>query len=433
MRLNLGRVNLAGMAPERLPRMIPVKQTFESRRIDPADLHEAVAAQFRREGIGDAVKPGMRIAIGVGSRGISNLVAIVRAVVTELRNRGAEPFIVPAMGSHGGGTAEGQREVLAGYGISEEHVGVRIEASMDTVHLGNVQGDVEVHFDRVAYEQADGIVVVARIKPHTDFKAPIESGIHKMLAIGMGKHKGAAYLHQFGFHRFGTLLPAAASLIMERTPFLFGVGIVEDAYHETAHVECVPKAQLPDREQALLVEAKRLMPRFWLSDIDVLVVDEIGKNISGSGMDPNVTGRSGAGGMFGDGPRIGKIVVRNLTRATKGNAVGIGLVDFTTRRTVEQIDFAAMYTNVITSLGTEGGRLPLILDSDETAIAAAVFSSGARNHELAKIVRIRDTLSIHEIYVSEGLYREIEAHPMMEPIGPPEDWKFDAMGNVVTE
>ncbi|MDR6881358.1 hypothetical protein [Bacillus sp. 3255] len=433
MQINLGRVNLAGLAPKRLPRMLPVRQAFTSKRIDPADLPKTIAEQFRREGIGDTIKPGMRIAIGVGSRGIGNLAAIVRAVVSELRSRGADPFIVPAMGSHGGGTAEGQRDVLAGYGITEDHVGARIAASMDTVHVGTVQDEVEVHFDKTAYEQADGIVVVARIKPHTDFKAPIESGITKMLTIGLGKHKGAAYLHQFGFQRFGTLLPAAASLLLERTPFLFGIGIVEDAYHDTALVECVAKAELPHREQELLIEAKRLMPRLWMTDIDVLVVDQIGKNISGSGMDPNITGRSGAGGIFGDGPRIHKIAVLGLTLETKGNAVGIGLADFTTRRTVEQIDFAAMYTNVITSLGTEGGRLPIIMESDEAAIAAAVFSSGARDHAQVKIVRIRDTLSLHEIYVSEGFCPEVEAHPLMQPTGSLQDWPFNGAGDVVTE
>ncbi|MGG2197057.1 MULTISPECIES: hypothetical protein [Paenibacillus] len=429
--LNLGRVNLAAMEPVRLPRMVPVRQRFDARRIDPEDMEAIIGGQFRREDVRGKITPGMRIAVGVGSRGIENLALIVRAVVQELKKLGAVPFIVPAMGSHGGGRAEGQERLLAGYGIHEENVGAPVRASMDTVYLGTVLDGVEVHFDRIAYEQADGIIVVARIKPHTDFKGPIESGILKMLGIGLGKHKGASYLHKFGMERFGTLLPAVGALMMERTPILGGVGIVEDAYHETAHIEFVPKEQLPHREEQLLAEAKRLMPRFWLNDIDVLIVDEIGKNISGSGMDPNIIGRSGASRTFGEGPAIRKIVVGGLTEETKGSAVGIGLADFTTRRVVEQIDFATMYTNVITAMEIGGGKLPLVLHNDEEAISVAVCTAGRREYDQVKVVRIKHTLALEDILVSENLLPEVEAHPMMEATGAAREWKFDATGHLI--
>lgn len=355
MNVNLGRVSYATEGDIRLPSMVPVIQQFASGGIDLDRIERIVGDEFHKDSIRGKIRPGMRIAVGVGSRGIENIARIVKAVVAELKKLGAEPFIIPAMGSHGGATAEGQVRVLAGYGVTEREIGAPIAASMDTVHLGSALDEVEVHFDRTAYERADGIIAVARIKPHTDFKASIESGIMKMLGIGFGKHKGASYLHRFGMDRFGLLLPEVGKLIMERTPFLFGVAIVEDAYHQTARVEAVPRELLPGREEELLAEAKRLLPRFLLNDIDVLIVDEIGKNISGSGMDPNVIGRSGTDRSFGDGPSINKIVVRGLTPETKGSAVGIGIADFTTRQVVEQIDFAAMYTNVITAMDILGG------------------------------------------------------------------------------
>ncbi|GAA3408967.1 hypothetical protein ACFFNY_08525 [Paenibacillus hodogayensis] len=430
MRVNLGRARLAGEDGIRLPSMVPVLQSFASEGIDPQQIEQKIRDEFGKPDIRGRIRPGMRIAIGVGSRGIDELARIVQSVVRELKALGAQPFIVPAMGSHGGASAEGQAELLAGYGIRERLLGVPIRSSMDTIRLGEVADGVEVYFDRLAYEQADGIVAVARIKPHTDFKASIESGILKMLGIGFGKHKGAAHLHRFGMERFGTLLPEVGKLVIERTPFLFGIGIVEDASHRTAHIEAVPGNCLPSREEELLVMAKRLMPRIWLDDIDVLVVDEIGKNISGCGMDPNVIGRSGAMRRFGDGPAVRRIVVRGLTEDTKGNAVGIGLADFTTRRVAERIDYAAMYTNVITAMDVSGGKLPLVMTDDRTALFAAVSTIGMRAPHEARIVRIRHTLELRHIHVSENMMAEAEAHPMMEPAGEPAAWRFDARGHL---
>lgn len=433
MNLHLGRIKLGVSEPIPLPRMVPIRQTFESRRISPDEIDGIVAGQFGRDEIDAKIKPGMRIAVGVGSRGIENIARIVRATVHELKRRGAVPFIVPAMGSHGGATAEGQTKILAEYGVTEEYVGAPVRSSMETVHLGEVLDGVEVHFDKTAYEEADGILVVCRVKPHTDFKARIESGIMKMLGIGLGKHKGASYLHKFGMDRFGELLPAVGKFIMERAPILGGVAITEDAYHSTAAIEVVPREQLPGREEELLVEAKRLMPRFWLDEIDVLIVDRIGKNISGSGMDPNVIGRSGTNRSFGDGPAVSRILVRGLTPETKGSAVGIGLAEFTTKRVVEQIDFAPMYTNVITAMEVSGGKLPIILENDEEAVSVAIYTTGKKNYSDAKVVRIKHTLAMEEILMSENLLPLVEAHPMMEAIGEPKEWRFDEDGYLPDE
>ncbi|WP_127586741.1 hypothetical protein [Paenibacillus koleovorans] len=436
MQLKLGQVKLPVVEEMNLPRMVPVKQTFASRGLPSSALPALIRDQFHREEIRQKVKAGMRIAIGVGSRGIDSLLDIVRCTVQELKQLGALPFIVPAMGSHGGGTAAGQQHVLAEYGITEENVGVPIRSSMDTCHLGTVLEDVEVYFDKVVIDEADGYMVISRIKPHTDFKAPIESGILKMLGIGLGKHRGASYLHRGGMSGFDLLLPAVGGLIMERTPFLFGLGLVEDAYHQAAIIELITKEQLPEREQELLEEAKRLMPRFWLQEIDVLVVDEIGKNISGSGLDPNIVGRTGntkASDQFKDAPPINKVVILGLTEETNGNAVGIGLADFTTRRLVQAIDFEKVYINAITAVETSPGKLPLILAHDKEALSIAVYTGGRRDFSQVKLVRIRNTLSMNEIWVSENMIPEVERHAMMEVIGSPREWRFDADGYLLSE
>lgn len=434
MQLNLGKTKLAMDDPIALPRMVPVKQTFVSESISNQAIPEIIRLQFQHSDIRQKVRSGMKIAVGVGSRGIENLGEIVRCTIAELRQLGAEPFIVPAMGSHGGGTSEGQRQVLAELGITAEKMNAPIRASMDTVYLGTVMGDVEVYFDKIAFEEADGIVVVSRIKPHTDFKAPIESGIYKMLGIGLGKHKGASYLHRGGMGNFDALLPSVGTLIMERTPFLFGVGIVEDAYHQTSLIELVTKEQMPSREEELLRKAKSLMPRFWLKEIDVLVIDEIGKNISGSGFDPNIVGRTAntkAWNQFHEAPPIHKVVILGLTKETDGNAVGIGLADFTTRRLVQQIDFNKVYTNAITAVEIGAGKLPLILMNDKEALTVALYTGGRRDLSQVRMVRIRNTLQLSELMVSENMVAEVEGHPMMEVSGTPREWQFDRTGHLL--
>ena len=433
MQLNLGKIRLAVEHEIELPRMVPVRQKFSSASVSNSAISELIQQQFQRAEIRGKIISGMKIAVGVGSRGIENLNEIVRCTVNEIKQLGAEPFIVPAMGSHGGGTAAGQMHVLAEYGITEENMGVPIRASMETVHLGTVMGDVEVYFDKITFEEADGIIVISRIKPHTDFKAPIESGILKMLGIGLGKHKGASYLHRGGMANFDVLLPTVGAFIMKQMPFLFGVGIVEDAFHQTACIELIAKEQMPHREEELLIEAKRLMPRFWLKEIDVLVIDEIGKNISGSGFDPNIIGRTAntkAWDKFNEAPPINKVVILGLTEESDGNAVGIGLADFTTRRLVQQIDFEKVYTNAITAVEVSAGKLPLILAHDKEVLTVALYTGCRRDLSQVKLVRIRNTLCMNEILVSENMISEVESHPLMEVSGPLRDWRFDAAGHL---
>src|SRR5258708_37750259 len=279
-------VNMAGGRGIALPRMVHVSQTFQTKKLD--SVTKTVVEQFKRREIRAKVKPGMSIAVGCGSRGINNIAECARAVVGELKALGAQPFIFPAMGSHGGATAEGQREVLEGYGITESYVGCPVKSSMEVVELGRLDDGMPVYMDKQAAE-ADAVVIIPRVKPHTNFRAKIESGIVKMLAIGMGKIIGATTLHTYGMDLFGELLPKTARLIMAKKNFLFAVAMVENAADETAVIEIVPSEQVWAREPVLLAKAKELMPRLQFDEIDVLVVERIGKNISGSGMDPNIT------------------------------------------------------------------------------------------------------------------------------------------------
>ncbi len=426
MKLNLGEVRVEGGYELELPTLLPVEQAFNAEHIQPSDIPRTIQSQIQLKNVSNKIRPGMKIAIGVGSRGITNLALIVKTIIHELKKLGAHPFIVPAMGSHGAGKAEGQRKILAEYGITEERMGAPVRASMETVYLGTVSGGVDVYFDKIAYEQSDGIIVVSRIKPHTDFKGRIESGIFKMLGIGLGKHKGASYLHRGGIKSFAELLPTIGQHIIDHTPFLFGIGIVENAYHETAHLEIVLKEELPKREEELLIKAKQLMPRILFDQIDVLVVGEIGKNISGSGMDSNIIGRSACDPLlqFEAAPNINKIVVLNLTKETNGNATGIGLADFTTTKVVEQIDFSALYANATTAIEIGGAKLPVMMPNDRKAIVTAIRTAGKRDFRDVTIAYIKNTLALHQIFVSENLKDIIENHQHMKIIGEPLDWKF---------
>ncbi len=304
-------VNIAGGLNVKLPRMISVRQKFEAQRLP--DIAAAVAAEFARPEVRARVKPGQAVAVGCGSRGIANIALIVKSVIRELGALGAKPFIFPAMGSHGAATAEGQRKVLEGYGITEAATGVPIRATMDTVVVGHLEDGTPVHMDRFAAE-ADAIVVINRIKPHTAFRGPTESGITKMLSIGIGKIVGAATYHRHGMDTFPTLLPKVRDVNLKARNVLFGVGVVENAYDQTAHLEIVPAEAIGTREPPLQEMAKRLMPRLLFSEIDVLVIEEMGKNISGAGFDPNITGRNRRAVQWKQDPLVKKIVVLGSRR-----------------------------------------------------------------------------------------------------------------------
>jgi len=428
MQIELGDMTLAGVEFQ-LPPMVRVRQTFPRPHL--SDVGEAVVREFERPGIGSQIRRGMRVAIGVGSRGIAEIDTIVRATVEEVKRRGGLPFVVPAMGSHGGATAEGQATLLAEYGITEPLLSCPIRSSMDVTSLGCLPSGFPVVVDRIASE-SDLYIIIARVKPHTDFKAPVESGLLKMLSIGLGKHVAATRMHQQGPEAFADLIPSVGLWVAEHTPFGFGLAVVENAYHEIATLDAVPRHGLLEREQELLVEAKRLMPRLSFQAVDVLVVDEIGKNISGAGMDSNIIGRCAAKTDQGfDAPPIQRIVVLDVTEESHGNACGVGLADVTTIRLVNKIDLAAMYANVIAASAPEVSRIPLIMPTDEAAVRVAVRMAFGIEHAHAKIVRITNTLNLDEIWVSGTLLDEVRMNPSQGMIGSAVDWSFGPHGDLM--
>ena len=420
-------VPIAGGLDVPLPRMARVRQTFDPTRLD--DVGAAVRAEMERPDVAGLVKPGQRIAVGCGSRGVANIAETAKTVVESLQRLGAEPFIFPAMGSHGGATALGQTGVLANYGITEAAMGVPVRSTMDTIVIGELDDGTPIHVDRYAHE-ADGIVLVNRIKPHTNFRADIESGIVKMIGIGMGKHAGATALHFHGMDRFDVLLPKVAEQVLAKTPFLFGIGLVENAYDETVIVEAMPAALLFERECVLQAEAKDRMGRIFFHDIDLLVIDRMGKDISGAGFDPNITGRNNRGVDGFDDPVVNKIVVLDLTETTHGNATGLGLADVITRRLFDRIDYGATWANVITSNYLDGGTVPIVMHTAREAVALGAKTALRVESGEARIVRIRDTLTLGTIMVSEPMLEEVRAHPSMEALGPPEPFAFTPDGRL---
>ncbi len=374
----------------------------------------------------------MRVAVGVGSRGIKCLVPVVCALVRELQRLGAQPFIVPAMGSHGGATAAGQIALLAAYGITESATGVPVLASMDTVQIGTVLDDVPVYVDAMAFTQADALIPVARIKPHTDFRGDVESGLFKMLVIGFGKHRGATNLHSFHPDRFGTVIPAMAARVLDTGKVPFGVAIVEDAYEDPGIIEVVAGERFAEREPELLGVAKRWLPRLPFSEADVLLVGQLGKNISGSGMDPNVTGRFPLASMPSD-VQIGRLVVLDLTEETEGNATGIGLADVVTRRAADKIDFFKTYVNHVTARLLEGAKLPLVAATDLDAVTVAIATLWRTPSDRVRLAWIKNTLELSEVYLTEPLWQQIEGGDKVVAASGPSPLRFDANGSLLLD
>jgi hypothetical protein len=413
-----------------LPRMAKVRQNFPVSEIKdvPAGLRE----QLGKAGVGDRIKPGMRIAIAVGSRGVAEIPTLARVTAEEIKRRGGHPFIVPGMGSHGGATAEGQKDVLANLGVTEASAGCEILSSMEVVELGRLPVGLPVYMDKYAYG-ADGIVVINRVKPHTAFRGPNESGVAKMITIGLGKQKGAESCHAYGFGVAAEFIPAMARITLAKAPILFGVATVENAYDRIAKIVAMPASELIATDAALLLEAKAGMARICFADpIDVLIIEQIGKDISGDGADPNIMGRYPTPFASG-GPKVSKMVILDLTEATHGNANGIGHAEFTTRKLVNKIDFPMTYANCLTSTVAQPGKLPIILDDDRDAILAAMKTCNARDLTQARVVRIKDTLRIGEIYISESMLAEAATTPEIEVISPPAEMVFDAAGNLMDQ
>lgn len=409
-----------------MPNMLKVKQHFDNEQID--DITAALQEKLDQEKIKSQIKPGMSIAVAVGSRGVDRIVEITAATIAFLKDLGAEPFIVPSMGSHGGATAEGQTDVLRHLGITEETVGAEIRSTMEVVKLGELQNGLPVYIDQYASE-ADGLVVINRIKPHTAFRGPVESGLMKMISIGLGKQKGAEACHQMGFKYMAENVPAMAKIIMDERPFLFGVATVENAFDRAMIVDVLTKQEILDNEKELQVKAKERLPKLFFDQIDVLVIDEIGKNISGDGMDPNITGRFPTPYATG-GPDVSKMVVLDLTHETEGNANGVGTADFTTQRLVDQMDREATYANGLTSTVCAPTKIATTLANDQEAIKAAIKTCNILDFTTVKMVRIKNTLEIGEIEVSEALYDYVKQHPQLDVLTEPKPWTFDENGNI---
>ncbi len=384
-----------------LPTMYHLRQQFDTCSLaDPASV---LAERLANAPASEGLRPGMWVAITVGSRGIAHLGELVAAVVRTVRARGARPFIVPAMGSHGGATAEGQLQMLASLGVSEATVGAPVRSSMEVVEAGRTPEGWPAYCDRLAFE-ADCIVVMNRVKPHTAFKAEIESGLMKMLAVGLGKRQGAETVHS---HDPARAVVELARVILAQAPVGVGIAIVENAQDETYDIEVVPPAAFEETDRRLLVLAKQLLPRLPFDDLDVLIVREMGKNISGTGMDSNVIG---IGRRIGGAhkPEIARLVVLDLTEASHGNALGIGLADLTTRRLVDKIDMRATYTNVIATGFLGSAKIPMTLDSDLEAVAVALAGFDAAAVRLACI---KNTLELEDIAISEGLVEAARSQP----------------------
>jgi len=410
-----------------IPRMVKVLQTFDRPRV--LDVEGELARQLRKNGVLARVKPGHRIGMTAGSRGITSLPSMLKTLASEIRRAGGEPFLFPAMGSHGGATAEGQRDMLIGMGITEEYVGAPIRATMETVQIGTSENGFPVHLDKYAHE-ADGIVVVNRIKPHVAFRGTCESGLMKMIVIGMGKQRGADICHELGFGRMAENILAIGRTTLARANILCGVGIIENAYHETARVEVLAGEEIPNREPALLEEAWRLYPRIYFDRLDVLVIDEIGKDISGTGFDTNVVGRYHTPFVSG-GPTITKVAVLDITDRSHGNANGLGILDFTTRRAFEKFSFEQTYPNALTSTVPMSVKIPMVLKNDRQAIQAAIKTCNILDKKCVRLARIKNTVALEEIHVSENLLPEVQANRYLEASGESYEPVFDEQGNLI--
>jgi hypothetical protein len=410
------------------PHMFRLRQKFDSPRLDdvPGEVHR----QLARLNLDRQVRPGQTVAITVGSRGITNIATITRALVEYFQRLGASPFIVPAMGSHGGGTAEGQQAIVAGYGITEQSMGCPIRSSMETVIVDQTPQGIPVHFDRHAHG-ADHVVVAGRIKPHTNFVGEIESGLHKMMLIGLGKHNGAKIYHRAILdHSWLEIVNAVAQSVLTRCKVLCGVGIIENAFDETALIAGVAPHEFLDRERELLQLARQWLPRLPFQRVHLLIVDEIGKNISGTGMDTNVVGRKYNDHKATDKDSVScrTIFVRGLTEATHGNATGLGMAEFTNRKTVEAVDRRITAINAITGGHAPAAALPIWYDNDREVLEAAFPTIGLTDPPDARVLQISNTLHLGEVLASRAFLPECAGRPDLEVLSEPAEMQFDADG-----
>lgn len=412
------------------PRVFRVRQSFESQIVP--DIRATVEAELRRLNLAGRVKPGQTVAITAGSRGVANIAVIIKSVVEHMQSLDLKPFIVPAMGSHGGGTAEGQAELLAGYGVTEAAMGCPIRASMETVVVCQAAEGFPVHFDKQAFG-ADHVVVVNRIKPHTMFVGDVESGLMKMMLIGLGKHEGAKVYHRvIRNYSFGQIVRSVAREVLSKCRILCGVGIVENGYDETARIQAVGAHEFEERERELLVLAKQWLPRLPFQEAHLLLIDEIGKNISGSGMDTNVIGRK-----FNDHepredewPKIKIIAIRGLTPETHGNASGIGIAELVRQRVVDEMDRHITNINCETAGHLTAAMVPIAKRTDREIVDLALGCVGMVEPPQARLMWIRNTLQLAEVVCSEAFYREARERPDLSVLSEPAPLPYDAAGNL---
>ncbi|MDD3368202.1 MAG: lactate racemase domain-containing protein [Lachnospiraceae bacterium] len=412
----------------KLPKMFKVKQIFPRPVITPEEIPGIIQNLLAEEKFSSQVKPGMRIAITVGSRGIANVALTTKCIVDFVKSKGAFPFIVPAMGSHGGATAEGQRAIVEGYGATEEYLGCPIISSMEVKKIGVNEEGTDVYIDKNAAE-ADGIIIGCRIKPHTAFRGPYESGIMKMMTIGLGKQHGAQVCHEAGFKNMAKYVPMFGKVIIEKAPILFAVPTIENAFDETCKIVAVNADEIVDKEPGLLKEAFTYMPRIWVDECDVLVVDQIGKNFSGDGMDPNITGTFCSDYATG-GIKAQRVAVLDLSPETHGNGIGLGYSSATTKRVFDQLDLASMYPNAITCTVLGGVRIPIVMESDKECLQVCVQTCNEIDKSKPRIVRIPNSLHLEHIMLSEAYYEEVKNNSHLEIESEPEYLPFDENGDL---
>ncbi len=412
------------------PKVIKIKQKLDEVRVE--DIDSVIRSEMGKLQISSKIRPGSQVAITVGSRGIGDIVTVTASIVREVKACEAEPFIVPAMGSHGGATAAGQIEILKDYGITEGSIGAPIVSSMDVVRIGETQSGIPVFVDKKAYE-ADHIIVVNRIKPHTEFHGEIESGLTKMMVIGLGKHQGASIAHQFAVkYGYSRTFDEIGRCVLEKTPISLGIGIVENGYGQTAQIAAIDTKDVFEAEKKLLEVATTKTPKIPFGEMDILIVDECGKEISGTGMDTKVIGRimniyEPEVGY----PKITRIILRDLSKKTHGNAIGVGLADFVTKRVAEKIDYKSTYINCITAVTPEKGRLPIVCENDKEALDFAMATAGPVDSDNVRIVWIKNTSRLSEMFISQGLLSEVKGKENMSIVGSILKMEFDEYDNFV--
>ena len=429
--MNFDKLNcvIQGIDDISLPKMMKVRQKFSTRELaDPV----ACLSEQLKTGVSDQVIRGLkgkRIGITAGSRGIPHYAELMRTLVSQLKDWGAEPFVFPAMGSHAGATGEGQKAYLSQFGITEENIGCPILSSMDVVEIATLDDGLPVYCDCNA-AAADGIVIFHKVKPHTHFKDRHESGLLKMICIGIGKHKGASTFHQYGFDDFCHNMERVAEEFLRNINVVFSVGLVQNVYDDLGYIEVIPTEKFIERDAALLEIAKQEMPDLnAFEDIDVLIIDEIGKEISGQGFDPNITGRteviSQQAAFRAIAPNIRKIALLDISEKSHGLGIGMGYADIVSYRFVNKLDFSSTYTNIITNNYLQGAAMPVYANSDLEAIKICILTSMVKDKSKVKIVRIKNTLSLFEVEVSEAYTELVNSNDNLEIVSVPYYWQFN--------